>query len=299
MNTSTNSTNKPRVGLLAAWGEYPLTVAQALHRDGYHVSCLGVKDHADPALGRLCDDFGWVGLAKLGAAARWFARHGVRQATMAGKIHKVNLYQPWVWFRYVPDWTTLRAFYPHFVSGASDRKDDTLLLAVVATFARHGIEFLPATRFAPELLVAAGHLAGRPLTPAEQADVRFGWQVAKQMGGLDIGQCVCVKGQAVLAVEAIEGTDRCIARAGELCRQGGFTVVKVAKPRQDMRFDVPTVGLGTLQSMAAAGARVLAIEGDRTILLNQATFCDFADRHRLSVTAVLPTSQEAPRHAAG
>jgi DUF1009 family protein len=138
----------------------------------------------------------------------------------------------------------------------------------------------------PELLVEAGHLAGRPLSPKQVRDVEFGWTLAKQMGLLDVGQTVCVKDQAVLAVEAIEGTDECIRRAGDLCRQGGFVVVKVAKPQQDMRFDVPTIGLNTLESIAAAGGRVLAVEAERTILLDARLFHQTAQRLKLSVVAL-------------
>lgn len=277
---------QPSIGLLAAWGRFPLAVAEALKADGYRVCCLGVKDHADRSLARICDEFAWVGLAKLGVATKWFAQQGVSQATMAGKIHKVKLLQPWSSIRHLPDWTTLKAFYPHFIARSSDRKDDTLLLTVVKTFADRGIDFVPATNFAPELLIQPGLIAGRPLGAAEQEDVEFGWRLAKQMGGLDVGQSVCVKGQAVLAIEAIEGTDRAIARAGELCKQGGFTVVKVAKPGQDMRFDVPTVGVGTLETMRRAGAKVLAIEGGQTILLDEVEFRDFARKHQLTVVAV-------------
>ncbi len=276
----------PAVGLLAAWGRFPVVVAEALKRDGYRVCCLGVKDHADGSLAKICDEFAWVGLAKLGHAAKWFANRQVVQATMAGKIHKVNLLRRGNFWRHFPDWTTFKAFYPHFISRRSDRKDDTLLLVVVDTFARFGIEFLPATNFAPELLIGPGQVAGRTLSPAEYADVEFGWHLAKQMGGLDIGQSVCIKGQAVLAVEAIEGTDLCIARAGKLCDQGGFTVVKTSKPRQDMRFDVPTVGVGTLETMARAGGRILAIEAARTILLDDEGFRAYAESHDISVVAV-------------
>ncbi|MCO6042810.1 UDP-2,3-diacylglucosamine diphosphatase LpxI [Aeoliella sp. ICT_H6.2] len=294
------ATDDNTVGLLAAWGRFPMVVAESLKRDGYRVCCLGVKGHADGNLARVCDEFDWVGLAKLGWASRWFASHGVQRAMMAGKIHKVNFFQPMAIWHLMPDWTTLKAFYPHFVARTSDRKDDTLLLAVVDTFARHGIEFLPATDYAPQLLIDEGVVAGRELTKAEYADVEFGWHLAKQMGQLDVGQSVCVKGQAVLAVEAVEGTDHCIARAGELCRQGGFTVVKTAKPQQDMRFDVPTVGQGTLESMARAGARVLAIEARKTILLEASSFRSAAQRLGITVVAIDPEAHSchADRHAA-
>jgi DUF1009 family protein len=205
---------------------------------------------------------------------------------MAGKIHKVLFYRPGWWLRHHPDWTAARTFYRHFVTGTKDRKDDSLLLAIVQVFADSGVTFEPATDFAPQLLVASGQVAGKPLTVKQLRDVDFGWDLAKQMGGLDVGQTVCVKDQAVLAVEAIEGTDLCIRRAGELCRQGGFTVVKVAKPQQDMRFDVPTVGMKTLESLAAAGGKVLAIEADSTILLDSQEFQEAAARLKLSVVAM-------------
>jgi DUF1009 family protein len=220
----------------------------------------------------------------------------VRQAVLAGKVHKVTFYRPGWWLRHRPDWIGLRTFYHHFVTGGRDRKDDTLLGALVGAFARAGISIEPASDFAPDLLVTAGMVAGRALTSKQVRDVEFGWKLAKHMGALDVGQTVCVKDQAVLAVEAIEGTDDCIRRAGELCRQGGFTVVKVAKPRQDMRFDVPTVGAGTLESIAAAGGRVLAIEADRTILLDAGVFREAAERLTLSVTAL--RDQSAAQRAA-
>lgn len=274
------------VGLLAAWGRYPITVAEALRAQGYRVSCLGVKRHCDPSIASLCDDFRWLNAAKLGQAIRYFRRRGVRQATMAGKFHKVEIYQPWVWFRYIPDLTFLRTFYPHFIGRKGDRKDDTLLGALCGAFSDRGIQFLPATDFAPELLVQPGQIAGKQPTVAEQADIEFGWSMAKQMGGLDIGQSVCVKDRAVIAVEAIEGTDACIRRAGDLCSRGGFTVVKVAKPNQDMRFDVPTVGIGTLEMMVSAGAKTLAIDAGQTILLDAEAFRSYAQKNRLSVVAL-------------
>ena len=281
------STSSPtrRVGLLAAWGRFPITVAESLKREGYQVNCLGVKWHADPVLKEICDDFQWLNAAKLGQAIRYFRRRGIRQATMAGKFHKVEIYRPWVWFRYVPDLTFLKTFYPHFIGRREDCRDDTLLGVLCRAFSDHGVEFQPATDFAPELLVKAGPIAGREPTPHQMTDIEFGWKIAKQMGGLDIGQSVSVKDQSVIAVEAIEGTDAAIRRAGQLCRRGGFTVIKVAKPNQDMRFDVPTVGVGTLETMVESGAKTLAIEADQTILLDDQAFRDYATRHGLSVVA--------------
>jgi UDP-2,3-diacylglucosamine hydrolase len=275
-----------RIGLVAGWGRLPIVVAEALKQQGFQVFCLGVKDHADPQLARICDDFQPIGLARLGGAIRYFRRRGVQQATMAGKIHKVLMFQPFAWLKHFPDWRCVRTFYPHWITKTRDRKDDTLLMAVVDAYAKDGIVFAPATDFAPQLLARPGQLSGRRLSSAQQKDVLFGWQLAKEMGRLDVGQSVAVKGRAVLAVEAVEGTDQCIQRAGSLCPAGGFTVVKVAKPQQDMRFDVPTVGLGTLQSLADAGGTVLAIEAHKTILLDQSEVLAFAQQRQIAIIAL-------------
>ncbi len=275
-----------RIGLLAAWGRLPVLVAEELRRQGYHVSCLGVIGHADPYLKEICNDFQWIGWGSLGGAIRYFRRMGVSQATMAGKFQKVFLYQPSLWWRHLPDFTFIKTFWHFFVTKQRDRKDDTLLGTLTDAFADHGITFHPATDYAPELLVKPGQIAGRPPTASQQNDIEFGWEIAKQMGRLDIGQSICVKDRAVLAVEAIEGTDACIHRAGSLCEAGGFTIVKVAKPQQDMRFDVPTVGVRTLRTMVAAGAKVLAIEAARTILLDDAEFRAYAAEHKLAVVAL-------------
>jgi DUF1009 family protein len=274
------------IGLLAGWGRYPFAVAESLRRQGRSVVGIGILDHTDPQLAELCDHFDWIGLGGIGRAIRKFRGWGVRQAVMAGKVHKVTFYRPGWWLRHRPDWVGLRTYYRQFITGGRDRKDDTLLATLVDAFARGGISMEPATDFAPELLVAPGMIAGRALSPKQLRDVEFGWQMAKRLGGVDIGQTVCVKDQAVLALEAIEGTDACIRRAGELCRRGGFTVVKVAKPRQDMRFDVPTVGIGTLESISSAGGSILAIEADRTILLDARVFREAANRLKISVVAL-------------
>ncbi len=287
-----------RVGLVAGWGRYPLVIAEALRRHGAKAYCLGVVGHADPALARLCYDFRWIGLGRLGGAIRYFKRHGVTEATMAGKFHKTLLFARWAWVRHLPDWRTLRACIPHFVTRRKDCRDDSLLGMLVNEFARDGIRFGPATDYAPELLAPRGQLSALGPSAWQRKDIAFGWKVAKELGRLDIGQSVAVKDQTVLAVEAIEGTDACIGRAGSLCPAGGFTVVKVAKPQQDMRFDVPTVGLGTLQTMVRSGAKVLAIEAGRTIVLDQPDFAAYANQHRLVVVALEgPPQPEDPKEA--
>lgn len=274
------------VGLLAGWGRYPQLVAEKLRQQGRRVSCVAFLDHTDPRLRELCDDYVELGVARLGAALRFFRRCGVRQVTMAGKLHKVLLFRRFIWLRHFPDWQCVRTFFPHFITGRRDRKDDTLLTAVVDLYERHGLALRPATDFVPELLVKYGTLTKRRPSRLESRDIEFGWSLAKELGRVDVGQSVAVKGRAVLAVEAVEGTDQCIQRAGTLCTSGGFTVVKVAKPQQDMRFDVPTIGLGTVQTLHAAGGHVLAVEAGKTIIIDEPEVIDFANRHHLSVVAI-------------
>lgn len=291
LSSGARSLDGETVGLIAGWGRYPIVVAEALRRQGRRVACLGVVGHADPVLADICDDFATVGFGKVGRAIRYFNRHGARRATMAGKFHKVQLFQPRVWLKHLPDWRALRRFFPVFALRRGDLKDDTLLTALVDEFALDGIVFEPATNYVPELLVKRGQLTRRGPTAAQRRDIEFGWTLAKELGRLDIGQSVAVKDRAALAVEAIEGTDLCIERAGGLCTSGGFTVVKVAKPRQDMRFDVPTIGRGTLETMIRAGASVLAIEAGKTILIDEAEVVELADRHRLVIIAMEPTGR--------
>ena len=171
------------------------------------------------------------------------------------------------------------------MSRRRDNRDDSLLGAIAAAFDAGGVTICPATDFAPELLAGEGVLAGAPLTARQQADVAFGWRLAKELGRLDIGQTVVVRNRAPLALEAIEGTDACIRRAGTLCPAGGMTVVKVAKPQQDLRFDMPTIGVGTLESLAAAGAAVLAIEAGRTILVDARDLAARAARAGITIAS--------------
>lgn len=250
---------------------------------GIPVVCVGIRHEAPPELEQWVERFYWSGVARLGRMIRCFKRENVEHVVMAGKIHKVAImHTPWRFVRLWPDWRTVRFWY---TKARPDNRDDSLLLAVVDEFAADGLCFQSAVDLFPELLVKAGLLTHRPPTAQELQDIAFGWELAKEMGRLDVGQSVAVKERAVLAVEAIEGTDRAITRAGELCPAGGFVVVKVAKPQQDMRFDVPTIGLSTIEALHRAGGRVLAIEAGKTILIDQEETVSLADRYGISILA--------------
>ena len=276
------------VGMIAGWGRFPLIVAKAIRSAGHKVVCCGIEGHANESLIEICDQFEWCGLTKMGKQIRVFKRHHVNHVTMAGKIFKTLLFSKNHLWHNFPDWTCLRFFLPVYRN--KDRKDDTLLITATHMFESHGFEFTPAVDFAPELLVKPGILTKRKPTSKQLKDIEFGWTLAKEMGRLDVGQSVAVKGRAVLAVEAVEGTDENIRRAGQLCAGGEFIVVKVAKPNQDMRFDVPTVGKSTIKTMHESGGRVLAIEANRTIILDQSEMIELADKLGISVVAFDPES---------
>lgn len=278
----TSATARAPIGLIAGSGRFPVSFAEKARELGLPVVCCGIRGEASESLKTLVDRFYWVGLARLGRVIRCFRREGVHEVMMAGKIQKTRLYTPLRWLHYIPDLRTIRIWL-RILRG--DKRDDTLLMAVVREFEGDGFRFTSALDYCPELLVKTGNLTRRGPSAAEEADIRFGWELAKEMGRLDVGQSVAVKEQAVIAVEAIEGTDRAILRAGDLCRKGGFVVVKVAKPQQDMRFDVPTVGPQTIESMHKAGGRVLAIEAGKTIILDEPETLALADRLGITVVA--------------
>jgi DUF1009 family protein len=273
----------PPIGLLAGSGRFPVVFAHKARELKLTVVCVGVRHEAPTELSGLVQRMHWAGVARLGRMIRCFKREGVRQVVMAGKIHKTAMHAPWRFFRYWPDWRFLRFWLSR---RRRDNRDDSLLLGVIEEFAKDGIAVTSALDLCPELLVQAGVLTRRAPTAREEADIAFGWELAKEMGRLDVGQSVAVRERAVLAVEAIEGTDRAILRAGQLCPRGGFVVVKVAKPQQDMRFDVPTVGCATIETLHQAGGRVLAIEADKTILLDREQTIALADRYGLTIVAL-------------
>ena len=274
--------NEP-IGLLAGSGRFPSVFAEKARRLERSVVCVGITGEASDELASLVDRFHWCRPLRLNRMIRTFRKEGVSEIVMAGKVRKTGLHSPFWFFNLLPDWRTLKGLYRAIRE--KDGRDDTLLLAVIEEFAKDGLRFASALDYCPELLVKNGILTRRGPSARESDDIEFGWTMAREMGRLDIGQSVVVKNKSVLAVEAIEGTDQAILRAGELCRKGGFVVVKVAKPRQDMRFDVPTVGVTTIESIHKAGGRVLAIETAKTIILDEVQTLALADRLGITVIA--------------
>lgn len=271
-----------RIGLLAGWGRFPIVFAEEARRQGFSVYCSAIEGMADEEMAKYCDHVQFTPLARFGSAIRFFRKNRVQRIVMAGKVDKQVLFAPWRILRLMPDLRTLNMWLRH----VTNKQDDTLLLAVIREFERDNLKFESAVNICPELLVKHGFLTKRQPTTSQWKDIRFGWEMAKEMGRLDIGQTVIVNDTAVIAVEAIEGTDQCIRRAGELCKRGNLVVIKVAKPQQDMRFDVPTIGIQTLKTMQEAGARVLAIESGMTILLDEAEVIAMAERLGIAIVSL-------------
>ncbi|MEM6366148.1 MAG: UDP-2,3-diacylglucosamine diphosphatase LpxI [Planctomycetota bacterium] len=293
MQTS-NLAAESSIGLIAGWGRFPLSVSAKLKSLGHHVVCVAIKGHADRELERYCDHVFWSGVGRFGAHVRFFRRHGVSHLTMAGKLFKHEiLYGGGLLLRHRPDFTCVRTFWPYLMSRQRDARDDSLLNAVIDTYERNQMTMQAATDLVPELLATDGLLAGEPLSSKIAADADSGWQIAKTMGGLDIGQAITIRDGVVIAVEAIEGTDACIQRTGSLCRRGGWTLVKVAKPNQDMRFDVPTIGTQTVQMVADAGGSAIVIEAGRTILLDASQTIALANQLGVAIQARRSTGAAA------
>lgn len=280
-----NLETRDRVGLLAGAGDFPITFARAAKRLGISVYCVGVHGMAPPELKTLCDGYASCALLRVGKAIKLFRRAGIDIVVMAGKIEKKVLWKRFRWLRNLPDWRTIRMAWRFYHDGHT-KNDDALLLAIIDEFEKDGIRFDSALAYCPEILVSHGFLTKRHPSAPQWRDIKYGWKIAKELGRIDVGQTVVVNDTAVMAIEAIEGTDAAILRAGTLCKRGGFTVVKVAKPQQDMRFDVPTIGVKTIQSMHEAGGRVLAVEAGMTILLNEQEVIDLADKLGIAIVSL-------------
>ena len=286
MELNSDADGKRRYGLIAGWGNYPLVLAQALKAAGAEVFCLGVLNHADPSLASVCDVYEYMGLAKFGAACRFFRRHGVHEITLAGKIYKDYLLAPGFLWRQLPDWYTLCRFFPVFFGRRRNFGNDALLLAVVETFARRGIRLVAGTDLAPELLVARRLYTKTRPTPSQWDDIRFAWPMLRELGRLDISQTITVADRKILAVEGVDGTDETLKRAAVYAEQG-FVVVKAGKPNQDMRFDVPAIGLETLKTMVRVGASVLAVEADKSFFIEPVEkIVEFCDTYGLTLLAI-------------
>lgn len=276
------SSSRNTLGLIAGQGEFPKLVLRGAKQAGLRVVVVGLRGNCPDEVRDEADVFYPAGVARLGRWIRVLRREGVNRAIMAGRVRKSQMLEMPKWrqmLAYLPDWTSIRVWF--FRSG--DRRNDTLLRAVADEMQARGVELIDSTAYCVDAMASEGKLGRMGLTPAQAMDAELGWRMAKEMGRLDIGQSVAVKDKDVVAVEAIEGTDAMIARAGSLCKTGGWVLVKVAKPNQDMRFDVPTVGPDTIRKLADAGGVAIVVEAGKTLMLQKEEMLSLADRHGIAV----------------
>jgi DUF1009 family protein len=253
-----------KIGLIAGNGRFPFLALQGARSLGHDVTVVAVKEEAFPELETAARDAGadlhWVSLGHLGRCIKILKSAGISRAVMAGQVKHVKIFS--LFSGIIPDPALLSV-----LRRIKSRNTDALITAVADVLRDEGIELLNSTAFLQPLLARAGVLTDRAPTEEESADFEFGYEMADAIAGLDIGQTIAVKQKAVVAIEAMEGTDAVIARAGQLAGPGA-RIVKVAKPNQDMRFDVPVIGVATVQAMRTAGATALSIDAERTLVID-------------------------------
>jgi DUF1009 family protein len=275
-----------RIGLIAGNGRFPFLALQGARGLGHDVTVVAIKEEAfpdlEPAARNARADFHWVSLGQLGKCIKILKAAGISEAVMAGQVKHVKIFSG-----IMPDLTLLSV-----ITRLKARNTDALISAVADVMRGEGIELLDSTAFLQPLLAREGTLTSRAPDDQEREDLIFGYRMADALAALDIGQTVAVKDKAVVAVEAMEGTDEVIRRAGHLAGPG-VRVVKVAKPKQDMRFDVPVIGVATIEGMRTAGATALSIDADRTLVLDGPRVFAIANEANIAVIGRPRSEQRA------
>lgn len=260
------------IGLIAGGGQFPLMISEAARKRGLRVVAVAHHGETDPSLSEQADETVWIKLGQLGRLVKAFRKTGVNKALMAGTINKKQMFN-----NVRPDLKGLS-----IMSKLAVFHDDDILVAVAKELEKEGIEIVSSTSFLPELLAPPGCFTKKKPSKSEKADIEFGWKMVKELGRLDIGQCVVVRSKTVLALEAIDGTDETILRGGRIAKEKAV-VVKVSKPQQDLRFDVPSVGLDTVKVMSRVRASVLAIEAGKTLMFDKPEMISHADEEGISI----------------
>ena len=271
------------LGLIAGEGIFPILVARGAKAAGREVVGIGLAGSARPELAAECDQFVWAGVTRMSRWIRTLRNAGCHEAIMVGRVQKVRMYSRAAILRYIPDVRTARMIWTRL---RHDRRPYAMLKAVIDELDIAGIRLIDSTTYTREELTNAGVLTRREPTDAQWNDIRFGWDLCNTISRLDIGQSIAVLNKDVIAVEAIEGTNAMIERAGELCRRRAWTLIKVANSRQDMRVDVPTVGVTTMEKLAASGAKCVVLQAGKTVLLERAKVLEMAEKHGIVIVGV-------------
>lgn len=259
-------------GLIAGNGKFPFLVIEGARREGVQLAVVAIKEETDPAIEKVAENVTWVGIGQLGKMIAFFRSHGVEKAIMAGQVKHVQLFSG-----AIPDMRMVKMLW-----NLPRRNTDALIGGVANEMAKDGIELIDSTHFIKDQLAAEGVLTKRSPTDLEKENIEYGLHVAEEIARLDLGQTIVVRGKACVAVEAMEGTDAVIKRAGELAK-GKLTVIKVAKPDQDMRFDVPVIGVPTIETMIAAGAECISVTAGKTLIFDREQTIDLANRNKICI----------------
>lgn len=264
-----------RVGMIAGSGLLPILVADGIRATGRQVVCIGLRDQFDPQLPDHCDAFSHAGVLQIGRWIRLLRRAKIDEAVMVGRVAKARMYEPFRALRQLPD---LRAALLYYRRLRFDRRSHVLLSAVADELATSGVRLIDSTTYICDHLATIGVMGRVQLTTAQQRDVDFAWPMLRSIANLGVGQAIAVRECDVIAIEAMEGTDAMIDRSGQLCRTGGWTMLKTAHDSHDMRADVPTVGVSTLERLAGAGCRLMVLGAGRVIMLEKPRMIEVANR---------------------
>lgn len=271
------------IGLIAGSGTLPLLVADGIRASGHRVACVGLRDQHDPQLAAHCDTFARAGTLQIGRWIRTMRRWGVSEAVMVGRVGKATMYDPLRALRQLPDLRTLLLYYRRL---RFDRRSHVLLGAVADELARCGVTLIDSTTFIPNHLALAGAMGRVRLSATQERDLAFGWPILRSVANLGVGQAIAVRQCDVIAVEAMEGTDATIDRAGAICKTGGWMLLKTAHDSHDMRADVPTVGVPTIERLHRAGASALALGAGRVIMIEREKVIAAADSFGIAIVGV-------------
>ncbi len=264
-----------KFGLIAGNGRFPFLVVEGARRQGASLAVVAIKEETDKRIEAAAENVIWVGIGQLGKMISFFKKEGVSKAIMAGQVRHVQIFSG-----ALPDLRMVKMLW-----NLPQRNTDALIGGVADEMAKEGIELIDSTYFIRDQLAQEGVLTKRKPDANERGNIDYGWRVANEIARLDLGQTIVVRAKACVAVEAMEGTDSVIKRAGELAN-GKLTVVKVAKPNQDMRFDVPVVGVPTIQTMIQAGATCLCLTAGKTLMFDKEEMLKLANDNKISVVAV-------------
>ena len=261
-----------KYGLIAGNGQFPFLVVDGARRAGASLAVVAIKEETDPRIDEVADTVQWVGIGQLGKMLSFLKEQGVKQAIMAGQVKHVQIFSG-----AMPDMRMVKMLW-----NLPRRNTDALIGAVAAELAKEGIELIDSTYFIQDHLAPQGPLTKRKPSDDERENIDYGLDIAHHIAGLDLGQTIVIRSRACVAIEAMEGTDATIRRAGDLAN-GKLTVVKVAKPDQDMRFDVPVIGVPTIEAMIEAGATCLSVTAGKTLIFDREQMLALADKNKIAI----------------